>query len=87
MQQHIEFSSNNSERRDQCERANGAGQVGGERDHGFDRARYEQVLQEIRRYRGYLRIATQPVDGEEDYAAADSGREDDTAAQKVSFAR
>ncbi|BDA47814.1 Calcium uniporter protein 6, mitochondrial [Coccomyxa sp. Obi] len=31
--------------------------VGGERDHGFDRARYEQLLQEIRRYRGYLRAA------------------------------
>lgn len=34
-------------------------QVGGERDHGFDRARYEQVLQDIRRYRGYLRSATE----------------------------
>ena len=32
-------------------------QVGGERDHGFDRARYEQLLLEIRRYRGYLRAS------------------------------
>ncbi len=31
-------------------------QVGGERDHGFDRARYERLLREHSRYQRYLRI-------------------------------
>ena len=30
-------------------------QVGGERDHGFDRARYERLLADIQRYQRYLR--------------------------------
>ena len=30
-------------------------QVGGERDHGFDRARYERLLADIKRYQRYLR--------------------------------
>jgi hypothetical protein len=28
--------------------------VGGERDHGFDRARYERLLADIQRYQRYL---------------------------------
>lgn len=31
-------------------------QVGGEKDHGFDRARYERLLREHSRYQRYLRV-------------------------------
>ena len=30
-------------------------QVGGERDHGFERARYERLLSDIKRYQRYLK--------------------------------
>ena len=33
-------------------------QVGGEKDHAFNRARYERLLQEHSRYQRYLHIPT-----------------------------
>ncbi len=64
-------------------------QVGGERDHGFDRARYEQVLQDIRRYRGYLRSATDKpgLDGDENASETGAQPEEVTQAWKGELAR
>ena len=36
-------------------------QVGGERDHGFDRARYERLLSDIKRYQRYLKHPSNAV--------------------------
>ncbi|EIE18201.1 DUF607-domain-containing protein [Coccomyxa subellipsoidea C-169] len=64
-------------------------QVGGERDHGFDRARYEQVLQDIRRYRGYLRSATDKpgLDADENASETEAQPEEVTQAWKGELAR
>ena len=44
-------------------------QVGGERDHDFNKARYERLLKEHSRYQRYLRTP-QPVEAHQEPLAA-----------------